>query len=175
MLTRFRTGLERLLEAWMVIMIVTMTAIVVIAVIWRKAGASFIWYDEVASILLAWITYYGAALAALKRGHIGFDGILLALPMRWRMVALAVAEAFVFVFFIVLAWTGWQVLGVLQGMSLISLPWVPVMLTQSVIPIGAVLFIICEALSLPEYVALVRKGVSQDELEVTRHLQDGEA
>jgi hypothetical protein len=75
----------------------------------------------------------------------------------------------------VLAWTGWQVLGVLQGMSLISLPWVPVMLTQSVIPIGAVLFIICEALSLPDYVALVRKGVSQDELEVTRHLQDGEA
>jgi TRAP-type C4-dicarboxylate transport system permease small subunit len=174
-LSRFRTGLERVLEAWMVIMIVTMTAIVVLAVIWRKAGASFIWYDEVASILLAWITYYGAALAALKRGHIGFDGILLALPMRWRMVALAVAEAFVFVFFIVLAWTGWQVLGVLQGMSLISLPWVPVMLTQSVIPIGAVLFIICEALSLPDYVALVRKGVSQDELEVTRHLQDGEA
>ena len=173
-LSRFRTGLERALEAWMVIMIVTMTAIVVVAVIWRKAGASFIWYDEVASILLAWITYYGAALAALKRGHIGFDGILLALPMRWRMVALAVAEAFVFVFFIVLAWTGWQVLGVLQGMSLISLPWVPVMLTQSVIPIGAVLFIICEALSLPDYVALVRKGVSQDELEVTRHLQDGE-
>jgi TRAP-type C4-dicarboxylate transport system permease small subunit len=174
-LSRFRTGLERVLEAWMVIMIVTMTAIVVLAVIWRKAGASFIWYDEVASILLAWITYYGAALAALKRGHIGFDGILLALPMRWRMVALAVAETFVFVFFSVLAWTGWQVLGVLQGMSLISLPWVPVMLTQSVIPIGAVLFIICEALSLPDYVALVRKGVSQDELEVTRHLQDGEA
>ena len=174
-LSRFRTGLERVLEAWLVIMIVTMTAIVVVAVIWRKAGASFIWYDEVASILLAWITYYGAALAALKRGHIGFDGILLALPMRWRMVALALAETLVFLFFVVLAWTGFQVLGVLQGMHLISLPWVPVMLTQSVIPIGAVLFIICEALSLPEYVALVRRGVSQDELEVTRHLHEGEA
>ena len=173
-LSRFRTGLERVLEAWLVIMIVTMTAIVVIAVIWRKAGASFIWYDEVASILLAWITYYGAALAALKRGHIGFDGILLALPMGWRMVAVAVAEAFVFLFFIVLAWTGWQVLGVLQGMSLISLPWVPVMLTQSVIPIGAVLFIICEALSLPEYVAIVRAGVSHDELAVAQQIPDGE-
>ena len=159
----------------MVIMIVMMTAIVVFAVIWRKSGASFIWYDEVAAILLAWITYYGAALAALKRAHIGFDGILLALPMRWRMIALAVAEAFVFVFFIILAWTGWQVLGVLQGMSLISLPWVPVQFTQSVIPIGAVLFIICEALSLPEYIAIVRSGVSHDELEVTRQMHDGEA
>ena len=42
-LSRFHTGLERLLEAWLVAMIVAMTAIVVIAVIWRKAGASFIW------------------------------------------------------------------------------------------------------------------------------------
>jgi len=174
-LSRFRTGLERVLEAWLVTMIVAMAAVVVLAVIWRKAGASFIWYDEVAAIMLAWITYYGAALGALKRAHIGFDGILLALPMRWRMVALAVAETLVFIFFIVLAWTGWQVLGVLQGMSLISLPWVPVMFTQSVIPIGAVLFILCEALSLPEYVAVVRRGVSQDELEVTRHMHDNEA
>jgi TRAP-type C4-dicarboxylate transport system permease small subunit len=169
-LTRLRTVLERVLEAWLVIMIVAMTMVVVLAVIWRKAGASFTWYDEVASIMLAWITYYGAALAALKRAHIGFDGILLALPMRWRMLALAVAEAFVFLFFIVLAWTGWTVLGVLQGMHLISLPWVPVMFTQSVIPIGAVLFIICEALSLPDYVALVRAGVSHDELAVTQQI-----
>ena len=169
-LTRLRTVLERVLEAWLVIMIVAMTAVVVFAVIWRKAGASFIWYDEVAAIMLAWITYYGAALAALKRAHIGFDGILLALPMRWRMVALAIAEAFVFLFFIVLAWTGWTVLGVLQGMHLISLPWVPVLFTQSVIPIGAVLFIICEALSLPDYVALVRAGVSHDEIVVAQQL-----
>jgi len=173
-LSRFRTGLERLLEAWLVIMIVAMTAVVVLAVIWRKAGASFTWYDEVAAIMLAWITYYGAALGALKRAHIGFDGILLALPMRWRMVALALAEALVFLFFIVLAWTGWQVLGVLQGMHLISLPWVPVTFTQSVIPIGAVLFIICEALSLPEYIALVRAGVSHDELAVAQQIPDGE-
>lgn len=170
-LTRARMVLERVLEAWMVVMIVTMTAIVVTAVIWRKAGASFIWYDEVAAILLAWITYYGAALAALKRAHIGFDGILLALPMRWRMLAVVVSEALVFLFFIILAWTGWQVLGVLQGMNLISLPWVPVQFTQSVIPIGAVLFIICEALSLPEYVAQVRSGVSHDEKAVTEQIQ----
>ncbi len=173
-LARFRAILERVLEAWLVIMIVVMTAIVVIAVIWRKAGASFIWYDEVASILLAWITYYGAALGALKRAHIGFDGILLSLPMRWRMIAVAVAEALVFLFFIVLAWTGWQVLGILHGMNLISLPWVPVQFTQSVIPIGAVLFMVCEALSLPEYLAVVRAGVSQDELAVAEQIAESE-
>lgn len=175
MLRRFRTILERILEAWLIALIVAMTAVVVLAVIWRKAGASFIWYDEVASILLAWITYYGAALAALKRAHIGFDGILLALPLRWRMAAVTVAEVLVFIFFIVMAWSGWKVLEVLHGMNLISLPWVPVQFTQSIIPIGAVLFIICQALSLPEYIAQVRRGVSQEEVELAEQLQQHEA
>ena len=53
-------------------------------------------------------------------------------------------------FFALLAWTGWQVLQVLQGIYLISLPWVPVQLTQSVIPIGAALFIVAQLLSLPQ-------------------------
>ncbi|EHK52887.1 TRAP dicarboxylate transporter subunit DctQ [Mesorhizobium alhagi CCNWXJ12-2] len=170
-LTRFRTVLERTLEAWLVFLIVAMTTVVVLAAIWRKAGASFVWYDEVGSIMLAWITYYGAALAALKRGHIGFDGILLAMPYRWRIGAAAIAEIVVFAFFIVLAWTGWQVLQVLQGMRLISLPWVPIQITQSVIPIGAILFIICEVLSLPEYWHRLREKISADEAEIAEHLE----
>lgn len=170
-LARLRIALERVLEAWLIFLITAMTAVVVVAVIWRKAGASFVWYDEVGSVMLAWITYYGSALAALKRGHIGFDGILLAMPWRWRVVAAVFAEIVVFAFFILLAWTGYQVLLVLEGMRLISLPWVPIQLTQSVIPIGAVLFIICEAISIPEYWHRLRAGISADEAEVASHLE----
>lgn len=172
---RLRGAIERVLEAWLVFLILALTTVVVLAVIWRKAGASFVWYDEVGSIMLAWITYYGAALAALKRGHIGFDGLLLALPYRARIVAAIIAEIVVFAFFILLAWTGWQVLQVLEGMSLVSLPNVPIALTQSVIPIGAVLFIICEALSLPEYWHRLRAGISADEAELAEHLKAHEA
>ena len=162
--------LERALEIWVMFLITALTLVVVVAVIWRKAGASFVWYDEVGSIMLAWITYYGAALAALKRAHIGFDGILLAMPWRWRLATAAFGEIFVFAFFIILAWTGMTVLSVLSGMHLISLPWVPVQLTQSVIPIGAVLFIICEALSLPEYRRRLREGISADVAEVEEQM-----
>jgi TRAP-type C4-dicarboxylate transport system permease small subunit len=80
-LDRLRQTLERFLEIWVVFLVSALTAIVVLAVIWRKAGASFVWYDEVASIILAWITYYGAALAALKRAHIGFDGSCWPFPI----------------------------------------------------------------------------------------------
>jgi TRAP-type C4-dicarboxylate transport system permease small subunit len=169
-LNRIHKVLERLLEIWVMFLITALTIVVVVAVIWRKAGASFVWYDEVGSIMLAWITYYGAALAALKRAHIGFDGILLALPYRWRIATAAFGEIFVFAFFIILAWTGVQVLTVLGGMHLISLPGVPIQVTQSVIPIGAVLFIICEALSLPEYRRRLREGISADIAEVEEQM-----
>jgi TRAP-type C4-dicarboxylate transport system permease small subunit len=174
-LERLRRILERFLEILVVFLITALTVVVVLAVIWRKAGASFVWYDEVASIMLAWITYYGAALAALKRAHIGFDGFLLSLPNGWRFAVAICGEIVVFAFFIVLAWTGMTVLEVLQGMSLISLPGVPVRFTQSVIPIGATLFIICEALSLPEYWRRLREGISAEVAEVTEQLHAQES
>lgn len=161
-LARVSEALERLLEAVVMLLMVTLTLIVVVAVVYRKAGASLSWYDEVASIMLAWLTYYGAALAALKRAHIGFDGLVRAFPPGWRMAAVAFAEACVFGFFAVLAWTGWVVLRVLAGDTLVSLPEVSVQITQSVIPIGAVLFMVCEAASLPAYWRRMRDNTHDD-------------
>jgi len=142
---------------------------VVFAVVMRKAGASQIWYDEVAAIQLAWITYYGAALAALKRKHIGFDGVLLAMAPRWRAPAMFLAEGLTLLFFALLTWTGWQVLMVLEGMSLESLAWVPVQVTQSVIPIGGLLFIIASLLSFPDYFRLTMAGHSLEHPEISEN------
>jgi TRAP-type C4-dicarboxylate transport system permease small subunit len=135
---------------------------VVVAVIFRKSGASLSFYDEVASVLLAWITYYGSALAALRRKHIGFDAVLLSIPMPVRMWFVVIGEVLVIGFFILMAWAGLRVLDVLQGESLVSLTWVPVELTQSVIPVGAILFIIAELLSLPAYWRQIATGQSSD-------------
>lgn len=140
-----------LLEWFLIFQMIALTVVVVYAVVSRKMGASLSWYDEIAGIQLCWITYYGAALAALRRKHIGFDGVLLSLPPGLRAAGIVVAEVLVIGFFALLAWSGWQVLMILQGMNLVSLTFVPVQLTQSVIPIGAALFILAELLSLPHY------------------------
>ena len=150
-LARASRGLERLLEAVVVVLMVGLTTVVVVAVVYRKSGHSLVWYDEVASIMLAWLTYYGAGLAALKRAHIGFDGIVRAVPANWRLVCVVIAESCVIAFFALLAWTGWIVLQVLEGDTLVSLPEVSVQITQSVMPIGAMLFILCQVLSIPAY------------------------
>jgi TRAP-type C4-dicarboxylate transport system permease small subunit len=148
---------------WIVIVLmITLTVVVVVGVVYRKLGESLSWYDEVASILLVWITYYGAALAALKRSHIGFDDVLRAMPVGARKVAVCVAEFMVILFFALLAWAGLRVMAVLSGDTLISLRWVPVSFTQSVIPIGSILFMVAELLSLPAYWADIMAGRSTE-------------
>ena len=138
-----------LLEVASILLLISLALVVVLAVIFRFSGSSLVWYDEVASVLLAWLTYYGAALAALKRGHLGFAGLFLALPRGIRSAAFVLAEFFVIGFFLAIGWAGWYLLSVFGEETLISLPWVPLSFTQSVIPIGSALFIAAEILSIP--------------------------
>lgn len=166
MLVRIARILEKILAWILIFLMIALTVLVVVAVVFRKLDASLSWYDEVAAIMLAWVTYYGAALAALKRRHIGFDGVLLAMPVGGRLASVVVSEVLVIGFFVLMTYTGLQVLEVLEGDSLVSLTWVPVQFTQSVIPIGGALFIVAEILSLPAYWHSVRIGLSLEHPEI---------
>ncbi len=153
---------EKLLQVCAVTILLCLAGIVVLAVVYRFTGASLIWYDELASVLLAWLTYYGAALAALKRGHLGFSGIFHSFPVKVRMVFFVFAEIFVIGFFAIIGWAGWYVLGVFGEEALISLPWLRLSVTQSVIPSGAVLFILAEVLSIPRAWHNARAGTDAE-------------
>ena len=76
-----------------------------------------------------------------------------------RIPFIVISEVCILGFFALLAWVGFQVLVILKGDTLISLPEVPTRLTQSVIPIGAILFIIAELLGIPE---LIKKARNPD-------------
>lgn len=167
----FARKLESLLEWFLILLMVGLTAVVIVAVLFRIAGDSLSWYDEVAAIQLSWITYYGAALAALKRRHIGLDSVLLSIPMPVRMLGVLIAEIIVIGFFVIMTLTGLQVLEVLEGDRLVSLTWVPVQFTQSVIPIGGALFILCELLSLPEYIRMTAAGKSLEHAEIEEEVE----
>ena len=65
----WRRSIERILEAITGALLVVLAVEVLAGIAFRAARRPLAWYDEVASVLLAWITYYGGALAALKRSH----------------------------------------------------------------------------------------------------------
>ncbi|MDF1586775.1 TRAP transporter small permease [Marinimicrococcus flavescens] len=154
----FRRVLEHSLVGFCIFLIVALTVLISAAAITRKFGVPFGWYDEVASVMLAWLTYYGAAYAALRRSHIGVPSIVGLMPPGVRVALVLFGQALVLGFFGLVAWFGWQVLVILEGDTMITLPWVPVRLTQSVIPIGAVLFIVADLLTLPERLAEAAQG-----------------
>lgn len=139
-----KRALETFLERLLIVLMASLALIVVAGVAFRKFGAPLTWYDELAPILLAWLTYYGACLAALKRAHIGFPKLVNAAPPRLRLALTIVREICVIVFFALAAWAGWKVMVVLGDSSLVSLEWLPARVTQSVIPVSSVLFIIAE-------------------------------
>lgn len=166
--------LERLLEVFTVILLLALTAIVIGAVGFRMLGSSIAWYDEVASIGLAWLSFYGANLAALKRAHMGFPGLVSRAPAAIRTTLFIASEVIVLGFFAVVALYGYQVLEVLAWDSLVSLPWIGLDVTQSVIPISAALFILCELLSLPMAWRKMRSGVNSEEEEIEAAIRQAE-
>jgi len=150
---RLRGGYESLLE-WVVVVLMTALALeVTVGVVYRTLGESLVWYDEVASILLAWLTFYGSALASAKRAHIGCPEVVALLPAKVKLVLRLVAELLVVAFFLLVGWTGFRVLEVLATDNLVSLPSIPVSWVQSVVPISAILILIAEALTLPRVLA----------------------
>jgi TRAP-type C4-dicarboxylate transport system permease small subunit len=153
MLAIWRRRYERLLEWIVIALMATLAVEVTVGVLFRTFGAALVWYDEVASILLAWLTFYGSALAAAKRAHIGCPEVIAMMPPRARVAARAVADVLVIAFFVLLGWTGYTILGVLATDNLVSLPEVSVAYTQSVIPISAALIVLAELLTLPEALA----------------------
>jgi len=153
----FRRGYERFLEWICIVLMAALAAEVAVGVVFRYSGHSLVWYDEVATILLAWVTFYGAALAVLKHAHMGVPELVRMLPPALRVVLAVVAQLCTMAFFVLLAWVGYAILEILATDMLVSLPEVSMAYANSVIPISAVLFIVGQFLIFPEVVREARR------------------
>ena len=150
MLARVRHVYGKFLELIVIVLMVALAVEVTVGVVFRYVGYALVWYDEVATILLAWVTYYGSALAALRRAHLGVPELVRMLPPPLRLATAIFSEACVIGFFILMAWIGYSVLEILATDNLVSIPEISVAWTQSVIPISSVLFVIAELMVLPD-------------------------
>lgn len=158
MLNTIRSALDRVLAGIVVFLVLALSAVVMLGFMSRLLDMPLSWTGEVAGIGLAWLTFYGSALAAGRGAHIASPSILAVMPRSLRLFTAILSEALVILFFIMLFWTGMQVIEVLQGSNLVSLPAVSQQLSESALPIGAALFVIAEVLRLPELFREVSGG-----------------
>src|SRR5918994_743419 len=95
--------LIKLIEWWAVLLLVLMVVLVCLGVFFRYVlDSSLAWYDEFASYLLVWLTFYGGVAASYHNRHIGFDLVVNRFTPSVGRVAGVVAELFVLGFQIVL-------------------------------------------------------------------------
>lgn len=147
-LARFRDAYGRLLE-WAVLGLMVILAVeVILGIVFRLIGSPLVWYDEMASVLLAWLTFYGSALASVKRGHIGCPELIDQLPAVTRRRVNIFSQVLVVGFFALLGWVGASILPILADEMLVSVPWLSVAVIQSVIPISSALILIAEVIAL---------------------------
>jgi TRAP-type C4-dicarboxylate transport system permease small subunit len=158
----FRKSYDVFLQYLMFIMMIALAITVVFGVIFRWSGQALVWYDEVASVQLAWLTYYGSAYAALKGSHIGVPSILKSFPIPIRKVFFIVSKIVIYSFFTLMTYYGLIVMNLIHGETLTTLEWVPQSLVQSVIPVGSFLFMLSETLRLKEdYQSVMGQGEHQ--------------
>jgi len=145
-MARLLGRLVALVEWWAVLLLAGLTAIVCFGVFFRYVlNASLSWYDEFASYMLVWLTFYGMVVADYRRKHIGFELFVDKLGPRSRRVVDFVAEVAVFGFQFVLCWYGWVLTRTMLDETAISLPWVKVGWINSVLPITGALVLLISA------------------------------
>jgi len=136
--------LVTLIEWWAVCLLAGLVVVVCLGVFFRYVlNSSLTWYDEFASYMLVWLTFYGTVVADYQRRHIGFDLLVGKLPPPARRAVDFAAELAVLGFQFVLLYYGWELTRRMGDETAISLPWVKVTWISSVLPItGGILFLI---------------------------------
>ncbi len=77
-------------------MLVVMVVVVFAGVVFRYVlNDSLAWPEEMARILFGWITFLGASAVMKRRGHLGVDTLLIALPLGPRFVLLRLVDVLV--------------------------------------------------------------------------------
>ncbi len=146
--------LTALVEWWAVCLLVLMVVVVFLGVFFRYVlNASLVWYDEFASYLLVWLTFYGAVVASYWRRHIGFEMVVDRLLPRTRRVVDFIGESCVLGFQVVLFYYGWLLTRRMGDETAVSLPWVKMGWVYSVLPITGGLMLVISLMRLVEIVS----------------------
>ena len=92
----------------------------------------------------------------------------MTLGTRARRITFWFGETVICAVFATMARASWYVLRVMAGETLVSLDWVSLKLTQSVVPIGCTFFVVAHGLSTPDALVLVTScSIARTEIRAT--------
>jgi len=162
-------ALDLFLQAVTITLLVVLAILVVAAVVMRYSGASLVWYDELASAMLAWLTFSGSAFAAHRNAHLSFNGLPVAVPLPLRRILFAICEIVFIAAFATVGWAGWAILEIFGDERMVALR-VPLWITQSIVPIACAFIVLVRLISVPERWRQARAGLDAEALEIEQEI-----
>jgi TRAP-type C4-dicarboxylate transport system permease small subunit len=174
MIKKFEKILLWVIESVCLALLVALALSVIYSTTMRYFGSSPSWYDEVAGVLLAWLTYFSATYALFLRQHMSFGGMVMALPRRAAVALVLFSELLVIGFFAIVAWYGNAVLAVAKWDSLLSLRWMTFDIVQSIIPMSALLMIIGTMLNMPRALVNAAAGIDMEHADIEQAIAEVE-
>lgn len=122
MIARTIAVLERIEEAFLVLVLTVMVATIGAQVIARYVfNAPFSWSEELARYLFLWLVFLGASQAMRRNEHIAVGLLIDRLPFRVRQLVIVLINCLIASFLAVLVFQGWKVVGVVAPLKSIAL------------------------------------------------------
>ena len=136
-LANVNTFTEYLVSALLVLMVV----VVFLQVIFRFVlHASLPWSEELSRYILVWLSFLGAAIGVRKGAHIGVEVVVSLFPKTLKVAATLFVHAVSMVFFSLLIFYGWRILGVVGRQLSPAMEW-SMAIPYSAICVGGVLML----------------------------------
>ena len=141
---RMRKIVLRIFEILLIVLVAGLTLMVLWGVFTRYClGKQAAFTDELARVLLVWISMIGAALAFGQKAHLGVDYVASKLhPEARKTLSVIVQLVILAVALIVFVIGGWALSMGQMGQPLPTVPWLTRGMVYISIPIGGVLMIL---------------------------------
>jgi len=146
-------------EEWLAIGLVAAMAVVVnLQIVARYLFDSpFIWCEEVARLILVWLTFVAAAALIRRGGDIAVDTFVDMLPRDARHRVLAARDVLMIAVFGLVAWQGFRLARAVAGMPLVATEWPTSLLAWPVV-VGCLLIVLHVALRLLHALSTAHRG-----------------
>ncbi len=154
MLQKVRRGFIRSVEVLLMVLVAVMTLTVLWGVFTRFClGSQAAYTDELARVLLVWISMIGAALAFGQKAHLGVDYVASKLhPEARKTLSVIVQLVILSLALIVFVIGGWALSMGQMGQPLPTMPWLTRGMVYISMPVGGVLIILFALENLAEMI-----------------------
>jgi TRAP-type C4-dicarboxylate transport system permease small subunit len=139
---------DELMKAVAAILVAATAVMTCAAVFYRFVLESSLgWPEEVAGLLLVWISFIGAYVATRENGHISFSLFVQRLPRAARKFVETMVDIILLVFFAVLAFQSIRMIGAVGHTEIETLD-IPRGYFMAVLPISALALVVAYLLRL---------------------------